>query len=80
MERDRLPLHYEQVLREGEEKIRSMERNLMDRDGLMRAEETRRLEAVDLLRREALNDIEQRRLRLESEMSLRRHVMSCRLV
>ena len=71
-ERDNLPAHHLKVLAEHTDRLRLQEIALQQRDGLLRAEEGRKLASLADLRSETLADVERTRARLESEMAILR--------
>ena len=55
-ERDRLPDYHQQLLDEALQRVGARESLVMEREGLLRAEEARRIAAVDQLRKEVCKE------------------------
>jgi hypothetical protein len=71
-ERDRLPAYHQSLLDEQLARLRHHEAALVERDGVCRADEARKLAAVDKMRADAQRDLELTRSNLYAEISLLR--------
>lgn len=67
-ERERLPEDHRRLLDEQVARNKALEGSLLEREGILRAEEARRVAALDQRVREATEDIARQRTRMESDL------------
>lgn len=74
-ERERLPEEHKRLLEEQITRNKTLEGVLIDKEGALRAEESRRLLVLEITNKEAIDDIARKRLRAETDLSEERAVL-----